>query len=246
VQAALDEMAPGGFRCFYGTKHSTPSIEEGVSALAAGGIDRAVAVVLAPHYSVGSVGEYLARAARTAESLGIALGTIEGWHDHPVLIDLLAERVRSAFAGIGAAPNDPSFELLVTAHSLPIRIIEGGDSYDRRLQETAELLVAATGAVSWRVCWQSAGRTPEPWLGPDVLEVLRALPAEGKSGAVVCAAGFTSDHLEVSYDLDVEAKAVAAGLGLRFARTASLNADPRLCEALAGLIAGAVPTRQPA
>jgi ferrochelatase len=240
VQAALDTLAAGGFRCFYGTKHSEPSIEEGVAAMAAAGIDRAVALVLAPHYSVGSVGEYLARASRAAESHGIALVTIEGWHDHPVLIDLLAERVRSAFASIGAQPSDAAVELLVTAHSLPIRIIEGGDSYDRRLQATAELLVAATGAASWRVCWQSAGRTPEPWLGPDVLEVLRALPAEGKTGAVVCAAGFTSDHLEVSYDLDIEAKAVAEGLGLRFARTASLNADRRLCEALAGLVIGAV------
>jgi ferrochelatase len=244
VQAALDEVAPGGFRCWYGTKHSQPSIESAVAALAADGIDRAVALVLAPHYSVGSVGEYLARAARSAESLGISLGTIDGWHDHPALIELLAERVRSAYAEVGTEPCDPSIELLVTAHSLPIRIIEAGDSYDRRLQATASLIQASTGAASWRVCWQSAGRTPEPWLGPDVLEVLRALPAEGRAGAVVCAAGFTSDHLEVSYDLDIEAKAVAGELGLRFARTASLNADPRLCEALAGLIVAAVPNGQ--
>jgi ferrochelatase len=151
----------------------------------------------------------------------------------------LAERVKLAFGELGTTPRDLRTQLLVTAHSLPIRIIAGGDSYDRRLQETAELVADASGTANWRVCWQSAGRTPEPWLGPDVLEVLASLPAEGVTGAVVCPAGFTSDHLEVSYDLDVEAKQVAASLELRFARTSSLNADERLCRALAGLVAGA-------
>jgi ferrochelatase len=239
VQAALDTLAAGEFACRYGAKHAEPSIEHAVTAMAAEGIDRLVALVLAPHYSVGSVGEYLARVESAAKPLGMTMSAIEDWHDHPVLIDLLAERVKVAFAALGTTPHDLRTQLLVTAHSLPIRIIAGGDSYDRRLQETAELVADATATASWRVCWQSAGRTPEPWLGPDVLEVLTSLPAEGVTGVVVCPAGFTSDHLEVSYDLDVEAKQVAASLGLRFARTASLNADERLCSALAGLVAGA-------
>jgi ferrochelatase len=241
VQAALDHIAPGEFACGFGAKHAEPSIEHTVAAMAADGIERLVALVLAPHYSSGSVGEYLARARSAADTHHMSLGAIADWHDHPVLIDLLAERVAAAFGTLGAEPADPSVELLVTAHSLPMRIIESGDGYDRRLLETAELIVASSGTARWRVCWQSAGRTPEPWLGPDVLEVLRSLPSKGISGAIVCPAGFTSDHLEVSYDLDIEATAVAKGLGLRFARTASLNADDRLCSALAGLIVHALP-----
>jgi len=241
VQGALDDLAPGEFSCRYGAKHAEPSIEHTVAAMAADGIVTLVALVLAPHYSIGSVGEYLTRVEDAAAPLGMTTSAIEDWHDHPVLIDLLAERVAAAFGLLGTTPGDARTELLVTAHSLPIRIIAGGDGYDRRLQETADLVAGATGAATWRVCWQSAGRTPEPWLGPDVLEVLRSLPSRAMTGAVVCPAGFTSDHLEVNYDLDIEAKQVAEGLGLRFARTASLNADGRLCMALAGLVTSAVP-----
>jgi ferrochelatase len=197
--------------------------------------------VLAPHYSSGSVGEYLDRVKRRAGLLGLRTALIEDWHDHPVLIELLAERVREGFASLGAEPSDDETELLVTAHSLPLRIIDAGDGYDVRLGETARLVAAAAGVRRWRVCWQSAGRTPEPWIGPDVLEVLRSLQDEGVTGALVCPAGFVSDHLEVNYDLDIEAAALAGKLSLRFGRTASLNDDERLCEALAGLVRDVAP-----
>ncbi|MHB1508939.1 MAG: ferrochelatase [Acidimicrobiales bacterium] len=236
VQAALDAAAPGEFSCRYGSKHSKPSIESAIEGLAADGIRRLVALVLAPHFSAGSVGEYLERARQAARSREMSIETILDWHDQPFLIDLLAERVAAAFVEAGAEPSDPATELLVTAHSLPRRFIEAGDGYDRRLRETAELIVAAVGAVRWRVCWQSAGRTPEPWIGPGVLEVLRGLPAQGVGGAVICPAGFTSEHLEVSYDLDIEARALATDLGIRFARTSSLNGDERLCQGLATLV----------
>jgi ferrochelatase len=241
IQAALDRTDRGRYICRYGAKHAAPSIEETIEQLAADGITDLVLLVLAPHYSSGSVGEYLRRATAKAESLRVPSGAIEDWHDNPVLVELLAERVRQAYTAIGAEPSDSGTQLLVTAHSLPMRIIESGDGYDRRLEETGRLVAAAAGVVSWRVCWQSAGRTPEPWIGPDVLDVLRALPAEGRSGAVVCPAGFVSDHLEVNYDLDIEARRLADELGLRFGRTASLNADERLCEALAVLVRQAVP-----
>ncbi|MGD0083990.1 MAG: ferrochelatase [Acidimicrobiales bacterium] len=244
VQAALDAAAPGEYVCRFAAKHASPSIEDAVQAMALDGVKRVVGFVLAPHYSAGSVGEYLSRFERAAAAAAMSVGTVEGWHDHPVLIELLAERVRAAYASIGSDPTDPGIRLLVSAHSLPMRIIESGDGYDQRLHETAELVATNTGAARWQVCWQSAGRTPEPWIGPDVLEVLKALPAEGVAGAVVCPAGFTSDHLEVNYDLDIEANALAQDLGLRFTRTASLNADERLCAALAGLVSGAVPPAQ--
>jgi ferrochelatase len=239
IQAALEGLEPGRYSCRYGTKHASPSIEESIEQMAADGIEDLVALVLAPHYSAGSVGEYLRRVTEKAAALGMRATSIEDWHDNPTLVQLLAERVRKAFSAVGAEPGDDETELLVTAHSLPLRIIQSGDGYDRRLEETGRLVAAAAGVGRWRVCWQSAGRTPEPWIGPDVLEVLRGLKGEGLSGAVVCPAGFVSDHLEVNYDLDIEAKGIAGELGLRFARTESLNADERLCEALAGLVHGA-------
>jgi ferrochelatase len=237
IQAALDAVAPGRFACRYGAKHAAPKIEEAVDELAALGVTGIVGIVLAPHYSSGSVGEYLARGRERARAHGLASAFVEDWHLDPVLLELLAERVRDAFASLGVMPGDETTELLVSAHSLPLRIIDSGDGYDVRLAETGEAVAAAVGAKTWRVCWQSAGRTPEPWIGPDVLEVIRALPAEGFRRAVICPAGFTSDHLEVNYDLDVEAKAVALKAGLELTRTASLNAEPRLCAALATRLA---------
>jgi ferrochelatase len=232
IQAALDAKAPGRFRCRYGAKHADPKIESAVSALAAEGSHRLVGLVLAPHYSAGSVGEYIGRAGAASEAAGVEARFVEDWHDRPELVSLLAERVRAALATLPGG----RVELLVSAHSLPVRLVEGGDGYDERLAETARLVAAAVPTEAFRVCWQSAGRTPEPWLGPDVLEVLRQLAHEGFDGAVVCPAGFVSDHLEINYDLDIEARRLAGALGLAFARTESLNADERLCRMLAELV----------
>lgn len=238
IAAALEAISPGGFVCRYGSKHADPKIEQAVDALVGQGVTGLVGVVLAPHYSSASVGEYLERAGAEAARHGREAAFLEDWHDEPILVELLAERVVEAFEAVGADVTDEDVELLVTAHSLPVRVIEAGDGYDGRLAETARLVAEAAGVARWRVCWQSAGRTPEDWLGPDVLEVVRELPREQKRAVVVCPAGFTSDHLEVNYDLDVEARQLAEGLGLGFARTASLNAEPRLCAMLAGRLAG--------
>ena len=234
VQQALDEAAPGLFRVFCGTKHSAPSIEDGVGAAAAAGADRLVALVLAPHYSPLSVGEYLERARAAAEKSSLEVRAVESWHLEPGLVSALASRLRAALDDVGTPPDRT--EVLVTAHSLPARILESGDPYPDQLRQTAEAVTGAAGVARWRVAWQSAGRTPEPWLGPDVLEAISQAALAGAAGVVVCPAGFTSDHLEVLYDLDVEARAAAERQGLRFARTASLNDDPELCRTLAVVI----------
>lgn len=240
IQAALDARDPGRFRCRLGTKHASPRIEQSVEAFAADDVRELVGLVLAPHYSRGSVGEYVGRAGTRAEALGLSARFVEHWHDDPTLIDLLAERVVTAtgkLATAGAdARADGSLMLLVTAHSLPARVVADGDPYEDQLHRTAELVATAAGIERWAIGWQSAGRTPEPWLGPDIGEDLRALPVKGVRAVVVCPAGFTSDHLEVLYDLDIDARRVAAEVGLAFERTASLNADPRLCRALADLV----------
>ncbi|MBW3615090.1 MAG: ferrochelatase [Actinobacteria bacterium] len=232
LQRVLDGRRPGGWRVALGLKHSSPTIEEGVTTLRSAGVQEAAFLVLAPHYSAVSVGQYHERAQRAWAAPARLVGA---WYDAPGLIALLAERTRAALARLPAGMRT---EVVVTAHSLPQRAA-GLDqpSYPDQLHQTAALLAAAAGLASWRVAWQSAGRTPEPWLGPDILEVIRGLPGEGFDAVVVCPAGFTADHLEVLYDIDVEARAVAEAAGLRLERTASLNDDPRFLELLADLVA---------
>jgi ferrochelatase len=240
IQQQLELRFPGRFLCTLGNKHSDPRIEGTLESLAGQGVREVVGLVLAPHYSRASIGEYVARAAAAAGELGMSATFIEQWHDHPVLIDLLAERVSDALESLGTegslARASEELLLLVTAHSLPVRVVAEGDPYADQLRRTGELVASAARLERWDVGWQSAGRTPEPWLGPDILDRLRALPAERVQAVVVCPAGFTSDHLEILYDLDIEAHRVAAEIGVAFARTASLNAEPRMCAALADLV----------
>lgn len=237
IRSALERRAPGGYLVVSGSKHSRPSIEEAVCRLADKGVRRGVGLVLAPHYSALSVGEYIERASSAAGSLGspIHIEFLESWHLEEPLLEMLSARVRSALAGL-AAGGGAGVEVIFTAHSLPARVLDTGDPYATQLEETAEAVAARVPVSRWRTAWQSAGRTPEPWLGPDLLEVLRALPAEGATAAVICPAGFVSDHLEVLYDIDVEARRVAGEVGLAMARTASLNDDPEFTAMLGALV----------
>jgi len=229
VQAALDDH--GQFVVELGMKHAPPFIEHAVERLAEQGVSRAVGVVLAPHYSRLSVGEYEER-ARAAADDRLDLAMVPSWYDAPPYLDALAERVKKALATL---PDRT--DVVFTAHSLPARIVNEGDPYPDQLRWTAEAVAERARVERWRVAWQSAGRTPEPWIEPDILEVLDELAAlDETDGALVCPAGFTSDHLEILYDLDVEARARADHLGLAFARTESMNDDPRLCEAVADAV----------
>ena len=236
LQRALDAVAPGRFRVALGQKHAAPFIEDAVAALADAGATSLVGLVLAPHYSALSVGEYLARAGHAAGARGLAFTGIESWHLEPAYLDALAEGVRAGLAALPAATK-----VVFTAHSLPARILDAGDPYRDQLHDTAAAVAARVGLAPWAgwgVAWQSAGRTPEPWLGPDILTVLRDLAGTGRAdGVLVCPAGFTADHLEVLYDLDVEAARLAGELGLAFARTPSLNDHPEVLAALADRVA---------
>ena len=228
IQAALGD----GFLVELGMKHAPPFIEDGVAALVAAGATRIVGVVLAPHYSALSVGEYAKRAEATATEAGVYLTMVKSWHLAPGYVDLLAGFVTGELKRLDVSP----VEVVFTAHSLPTRILDMGDPYPDQLAETAAAVAAQAGVDRWSVGWQSAGRTPEPWIGPDILAVLPTLRDAGAAGVVVCAAGFVSDHLEVLYDLDVEARAAAEALGLAFSRTPSPNADAGFCAAVAGVV----------
>ena len=220
-----------GYRVALGTKHSVPKVEDAVHELAAEGVERIVGLVLAPHYSRFSIGEYAERAAKAAAEHGLTAETVSSWHLLPAYLSFVQGAVRGALARVPDGSR-----VVFTAHSLPERILATGDPYPQQLRETAQAVADALSLRDWDVAWQSAGRTPEPWLGPDVLEVVRGCADEGVPGLVVCACGFVADHLEVAYDLDIEASALAAELSLPFARTASVNDDAAVMSALASLV----------
>jgi ferrochelatase len=232
LQSALDELEPGRFRTYYGSKHANPKIEAAIERAAEDGCAGVVGLVLAPHFSSMSVGEYVERATETAKSLGLRSSFLEHWYDEPALIDALSTRVTDA---LDALPPDAALgaTVVVTAHSLPARVLEVDDPYPGELRTTAELIAGKLGLTSWQTGWQSAGRTSEPWLGPDICEIIDDLAASGATAVVVCPAGFTSDHLEILYDLDIVAARRAADAGIAFVRTASLNAEPKVFAALA-------------
>lgn len=235
IGAALERRAPGRFSVRIGQKHAAPSIEDAVAQFAADGVSSLVGVVLAPHFSAASVGEYLGRAAASAAQHSIAFDGIESWSD---LDAYVTHQARSLDERLATMP--PRCEVMFTAHSLPERVL-AGDPYPDQLLASATEIARRSGLaaeVKWGLGWQSAGRTPEPWRGPDILAIIDDLAATRRAeGLVVVPQGFTSDHLEVLYDLDIEAATRARAAGLAFARTQVVNDDPEVMGALAERIA---------
>jgi ferrochelatase len=232
LQKALNEIAPDTYEVVLGLKHAAPMIEATVNELAVRGFQHIIGLVLAPHYSSFSIGQYMGRARAAAEPHGITVTAIDSWATEPAFVEFLAADLRSRLSAMPA-----NTKVLFTAHSLPQRIIDAGDPYPDELRSTAEAVAVAAGLdswSSWSIAWQSAGRTPEPWIGPDILAVIDDLAAsENASGVVVCACGFVADHLEVLFDLDIEAKQHAEAKGLAFDRTSCVNEDATIMHALA-------------
>jgi ferrochelatase len=209
---------------YVGMKHWRPRIAEAVEAALAAGAETLVGLVLAPHYSRLSIAGYRERLESALEGRA-ELVFVESWHDHEPFLDVLASRVRG-FDG----------HVVFTAHSLPERILGDGDPYREQLLETSRLVAERAGLMDWSFAFQSASATGEPWLGPDILEELDTLAANGVRRVLVCPVGFVSDHLEILWDLDVEAREKAAELGLELDRIESLNDDPEFVRALAGIV----------
>jgi ferrochelatase len=207
-------------------------IEEAVEDFARDGYTDLIALVLAPHFSSYSIGQYVGRAREAATPHGITVKGIESWATEPAFVEFIASDMKKRLASM---PSDT--RVLFTAHSLPQRIIDGGDPYPQELRSTAEAVASTIGlreGTQWSIAWQSAGRTPEPWIGPDILAVIDEFAAAKSTSAVlVSACGFVADHLEVLYDLDIEAKAHAEKHGLAFDRTACVNDDSEVMRALA-------------
>jgi protoporphyrin/coproporphyrin ferrochelatase len=237
VANALDSAAPRMFAVAVGLRHASPTIEEAVDALAESGVEQIVGLVLAPHYSTMSVAVYLQRAADAAANRHVPFVGIESWATEPVYVEYLVGAVDAAVRQLPA-----NTKVLFTAHSLPRRILDTADPYPAEVAATATLVADHLGIADdrWSIAWQSAGRTPEPWLTPDLLGTIDELAAEGQFAAVlVCPCGFVSDHLEVLYDLDIEARRRAEGRGLRFERTRVVNDDSAVMAALADRVVAA-------
>jgi ferrochelatase len=241
-RAALEtELASRGIDVpvYAGMRHIAPRIGDVVKGMAADGVTRFVAVALAPQASSNAAG--YRRAVDTAlADLGDRAPAVEyvtSWHDQPRFIDALAQTAREALARF----EDPAgVRFMFTAHSLPTRVVAQGDPYPDELARTAALVAGQLGIDGYEFAFQSAGRTDEPWLGPDILVEIRRLAAEGVPGLVIRPVGFVADHLEVLYDIDIEAQAVAREVGIRLERARSMNTDPTFIAGLADIAAGSL------
>jgi len=239
LQSELDRLDNNQYEVFLGLKHASPFIEETVNEVAALGFKRIVGLVLAPHFSSYSIGQYIGRVREAAVPHNIEVLGIDSWAREDAFIDFLSTDMKNKLTTMPERTK-----VLFTAHSLPQRIIDAGDPYPEELRATAELVAQRAGLArwtQWSIAWQSAGRTPEPWIGPDILAVIESAGAtrqtdEPIDGILVSACGFVADHLEILYDLDIEAANKAASFGIAFARTECVNNNQAVMAALASRV----------
>ncbi len=235
VDAVAAQLDPAKFKCYLGMRHWAPWIEEVVGEMIADGITHAVSLVLAPHYSKLSVAKYQGKIADGLEMYhgDIDFRHIDSYHDAPLYIEALANRVRDGLARWPEAERD-QVHVIFSAHSLPVRIVKMGDPYDSQLRETAALVAQGAGLrdEQWSWSYQSAGRSPEPWLGPQLEEYIPELAAKGIKNIVSVPIGFVSDHVEILFDIDIEAQAAAKEHGVRLERPPALNTDPLFIQTL--------------
>ncbi|ETI68691.1 ferrochelatase [Neobacillus vireti] len=225
------------FKMYLGLKHIEPFIEDAVKQMHEDGIEEAVSIVLAPHFSTFSVKSYNGRAVEEAEKMGgLKIRTIESWYQEPKFIGYWAEKVKQIFEQLPEEEKDEAV-LIVSAHSLPEKILQFQDPYPKQLQETADLIAEQAGIKNYQIGWQSAGNTPEPWIGPDVQDLTRDLYKEHHYKAFVYApVGFVCDHLEVLYDNDYECKNVTDEIGASYYRPEMPNAKEEFIDCLASVV----------
>jgi ferrochelatase len=239
----------GSFRAYLGMKHSPPFIPETIERMRADGVERAVGIVMAPHWSGMSVETYIQRIEQAIDDQegGPAFTFVRAYHDHPAFVAFLTDRVRESLDGLTPQERE-GVAVVFSAHSLPVRTLDDGSQrckycdcdsscrYRDGLQETADLIASNLDIQDYLIAWQSAGRTADPWWGPPIEDVIQQLAALGHTAVVVCSAGFVADHLEILYDLDIEARQIAEEEGIAFARTRMPNADPAYLDVLAQVV----------
>ncbi|WP_336882204.1 ferrochelatase [Priestia koreensis] len=225
------------FTMYLGLKHIEPFVEDAVQQMVDDGITEAVSLVLAPHYSTFSIKSYNGRAQEMADKLGgPVIHSIDSWYQEPAFVNYWSTRVRDIFEGMSEEERQKAV-LIVSAHSLPEKIIAQGDPYPQQLEETADMIAEAAGVKHYAVGWQSAGNTPEPWIGPDVQDLTRDLHEEhGYTSFVYTPVGFVAEHLEVLYDNDYECKVVTDEIGANYYRPEMPNAQDEFIDCLTTVV----------
>jgi len=211
-----------------GMRNWHPYINVAMSELAAKEVTRIIGLPLAPQFSTLSVQKYM-DAASAALLPGMTFAPVRTFHAHPLLLQAFAERVREA---------DPRADeaVVFTAHSLPTRVIDGGDVYATEVAETARGVAALAGIAKYDIAYQSAGRTPEPWIGPDLNAFVTVKAAEGAKAILVVPVGFVCDHTEILFDIDIQAAETARAAGVALRRTESLNTSRTFIAALESIV----------
>lgn len=225
------------FKVYIGLKHIEPFVEDAVQQMHEDGIEEAVSIVLAPHFSTFSIKSYNGRAKEEAEKIGgPVINSVESWYDEPKFISYWAKRIKAIFEGMSGEEREKAV-LIVSAHSLPEKIIANGDPYPDQLKETADLIVEESGVENVAIGWQSEGNTPDPWIGPDVQDLTRDLHENhGYTSFVYAPVGFVADHLEVLYDNDYECKVVTDEIGANYYRPEMPNAKEEFIDAMATVV----------
>jgi protoporphyrin/coproporphyrin ferrochelatase len=226
-------------RTYVGMRHWHPYIRDVLPQIVADGIHHVVALCMAPHYSKLSVGAYIQKVREAQEGLDDSLDItfVPSWYSHPLFIQAVVNRVKSA---IKRFPREMQAHLtyVFTAHSLPSFILDQGDPYGSQLRETARMIAGQLGLhpTSWQFCYQSAPPGQTAWLGPSIKDVVVDLARSGRTNILVTPIGFVADHVEVLYDVDIEARGLAEQAGARLERSESLNAADDFIEALADIV----------
>ncbi len=232
LQAAL-AGGPGDFKCFVGMRHWHPYVQAALAEMRAQGIERAVALAMAPHYSRMSIGAYFNKIDEARS--GVDVRGIQDWHLEPGYLDAHAQRVEAALDRF-AASRRAEIPVLFTAHSLPQRILEWNDPYPAQLNETVCAVMERLGERPHRFAFQSAAISSEPWLGPEAGKAIEQYAAEGQRELVLCPIGFVCEHVEILYDVDVQYQSLAKSLGLHLERIEMLGTAPQMIDGLARLV----------
>ncbi len=245
LEDAMNEMHDDiEFKSYLGLKHINPFIEDAVRQMHKDGIKEAISIVLAPHYSTFSVKSYNGRAIEEAEKLGgLNITPVDSWYNEPGYISYWANKVKQTFKQISKSEHERTV-VIFSAHSLPQKIIQMADPYPDQLQETADLIAKEAGIPNYTIGWQSAGNTPDPWIGPDVQDLTQDLFEQaGYHHFIYCPVGFVAEHLEVLYDNDYECKVVTDRLGANYYRPEMPNAKPEFIECLARVVSNKLESR---
>lgn len=223
------------FKAYLGLRHIEPFIEDTIIQMKKDGIEDAISIVLAPHYSTMSIEAYNERAQKEATKQQMTLTSVNQWYDDERFIQYWTKAINETYAKISPTEKEKAM-LIVSAHSLPEKILQQNDPYIDQLKETAALIAESTDIADYTIGWQSEGNTPDPWLQPDVLDLTKQLYEKGYRTFVYAPVGFVSDHLETLYDNDIECKEICDELGAAYYRPQMPNTDPLFIEAMASVV----------